>query len=407
MGARAWAPSSRSPTRSSPCSPRGSTRSPPSAKSILADAAVIGKVFWAGAVAAMGDRTRAPTSRPALRRARTQGARPARPGDRRWRARRSTPSGTSSPATSPMPAPSRVPRLAPRRGRRVDRGEGRRPCRGPRPDPRPPLLHRARPRAGGRTIDQAAELESAGPPVPDARRGTRARSRHRRGARAFERALALTPPDHSARADALRRFGEVAYQAARFSEAAVALEEAFELFRARGDQAAAVVLITLRWSYDALNDPRRFDLRREALALLEGFPPGPPLIRALADAAGYAIINEGEIAEGRALADRALTIAQELGLPIPHGALGFRAMARVYEGDAGCLEDYRDALTLAKEVGDGQSAGSFTTTSGWRCWTTKVPEVRSTWSARASDSRRREGCAVRCSFLRRAKSICS
>ena len=86
----------------------------------------------------------------------------------------------------------------------------------------------------------------------------------------FERALALTPPDHSARADALRRFGEVAYQAARASEAAVALEEAFELFRARGDKAAAVVLITLRWSYDALNDPRRFDLRREALALLEG-----------------------------------------------------------------------------------------------------------------------------------------
>ena len=28
----------------------------PEAKSLLADAAVIGKVFWAGAVAAMGDR---------------------------------------------------------------------------------------------------------------------------------------------------------------------------------------------------------------------------------------------------------------------------------------------------------------------------------------------------------------
>ena len=37
---------------------------PPDRKSLLQDAAVVGKVFWAGAVAEMGDRDRARSSRP-------------------------------------------------------------------------------------------------------------------------------------------------------------------------------------------------------------------------------------------------------------------------------------------------------------------------------------------------------
>ena len=54
----------------------------------------------------------------------------------------------------------------------------------------------------------------------------------------FERALALTPPGHHERPEALVRFGEAAFQAGRSAEAAEALEEATDSFRARGDPAA-------------------------------------------------------------------------------------------------------------------------------------------------------------------------
>ena len=59
---------------------------PPERKTLLQDAAVLGKVFWAGAVAAMGDRDPA-RGRARAARALPQGARAARPASRRWRAR--------------------------------------------------------------------------------------------------------------------------------------------------------------------------------------------------------------------------------------------------------------------------------------------------------------------------------
>ena len=52
---------------------------------------------------------------------------------------------------------------------------------------------------------------------------------------AFERALALTSEDDPQRPDALSRFGEAAFHAARYVDADAALEEAITVFRARGD----------------------------------------------------------------------------------------------------------------------------------------------------------------------------
>ena len=122
----------------------------------------------------------------------------------------------------------------------LDRVEGPRPGRGPRRRARLPLRDRPRARPRGR-----------------AEPSRRPSSRHRRcgssrlaGERAlgldtaaalasFERALALAPAGHPERAAALARFGEAAFQAGRFAEAAEALEEAIASFRARGDLLAA------------------------------------------------------------------------------------------------------------------------------------------------------------------------
>ena len=71
----------------------------PDAKSLLADAAVIGKVFWAGAVAQMGERSPDEVADVLRELSRKELVRPR--AARRCRARPSTRSGTSSPETSP------------------------------------------------------------------------------------------------------------------------------------------------------------------------------------------------------------------------------------------------------------------------------------------------------------------
>jgi len=177
---------------------------------------------------------------------------------------------------------------------------------------------------------------------------------------AFERALALTPSGHPARADVLRRFGQAAYQAARFSDSAEALVEAVELFKARGDTIAAADAIGWLVSpLEVLSDPRRFGLYSQARAMLEALPPSRPLVKALADSAGDSILVKGDLAEGRALADRALALANQLGIRPEPRALGFRAMARCSDGDRGGLQDFRDAIEIAVQIGDGQDAATF------------------------------------------------
>jgi tetratricopeptide (TPR) repeat protein len=54
------------------------------------------------------------------------------------------------------------------------------------------------------------------------------------------------------------------------------------------------------------------------------------------------------------MADRALGLAEELGLPRPARALGFRSMARTNFGDRAGLDDYREAIDLAMEAGQGR-----------------------------------------------------
>ncbi len=102
----------------------------------------------------------------------------------------------------------------------------------------------------------------------------------------LERALALTPPGHPERPEALARFGEAALQAGRYAEAAEALEEAIASFRDRGEiPAAARAMGTLANVLVRLGDPRQWTLPAEALALLEPLGPSPELVGALTEVA--------------------------------------------------------------------------------------------------------------------------
>jgi len=172
----------------------------------------------------------------------------------------------------------------------------------------------------------------------------------------FERALALTPPGHSDRPAALARYGKASYQAGRTAEAKAALEEAITAFTADGDQAAAArAMATLGQALYYAADPRWAELPAEAVALLEPLPPGPELVGALTELARAEGLTGSSDAAARH-AEQALALAEQLGLPRPARTVGYLGLARCDLGDSAGLVDYREALAIATEAGQGHEA---------------------------------------------------
>jgi class 3 adenylate cyclase/tetratricopeptide (TPR) repeat protein len=327
----------------------------PGSKSLLGDAAVIGKVFWAGAVAAMGDRdpvTAAATLGELVRRELVAPA------------RRSSMAGeveyafghalVRDVAYEQLPRPARASRhlmaatwieakVADRVGDFAD-----------------VLAHHYATAlelaaAAGKS-EQAEALEA-----PAIRfltlAGERALGLDSMAAVAsFERALALTPPGHPARARVLAGFGEAAQEADLMNDGVPALEEALDAFRAAGDpRGAARVAVVLSEAY-IIERRRRFEMLTETFALLEPLPPGPEHVAMLTEIADEHM-HLAEYEKGLAIANRALDLAAELGLGRPARTLGFRGANSGHLGDPGSLDDFREAMALALEAGQGRQAG--------------------------------------------------
>ena len=337
------------------------------AKSIVADAAVIGKVFWTGAIAAMGDRDLAAVTETLRELSRKELVRPAR---------RSSMAGEAEyafwhilardVAYSQLPRTSRATRhvaaarwIASRAPERIE-------------DVADVLAYHYSTavelaRAAGQT-DKATELEA-----PALRflslAGARALGLDTDAALAnLERALALTPIGHAERPEALVRFGEAALDAGRYTDAMESLDEAIATFRARGDiKATAKAILTCRRVLVPLGDPRQWTLPAEALALLEPLGPSPELVVALTDLASTEAL-QGRSETAIAYAERAVALAEELGLPRPARALGSRGWARSSLGDARGLEDFREAIGLATEAGQGRLVATLQNNFGVQVW---------------------------------------
>ncbi len=170
------------------------------------------------------------------------------------------------------------------------------------------------------------------------------------------RALELAPPGYPDRALLLERWAQAIQQQGRpQQEAKQAFEEAFALYRDLGEPVAAGrVLLPLAIVVHRTGDePRSKALLDEAVELLEAQPAGPELVSAYAHAAGWNALTE-HFAESIAAAERALVLAEELGLPEPAFALQWRGLARSELGDAEGLEDMGRSLQLALEQGLGR-----------------------------------------------------
>ena len=327
----------------------GSTR-----KRLLQDAAVVGEVFWAGAVTEMGNQDQEQVKAMLHELTRKELVRPVR---------RSSMAGQAEYSF----AHALIRDVCYAQIPRADRAERHRRAAA--------WIERM---AGERVADQAEiiaahyttalELAQA---VKDPLAGELATSAARylmlAGDRAmgidveaaerhYAKALAMTGPDHPDRAELLIRYGEALRLRARFREAAAAFEQAIAAFQADRDVRRAA-MATSRYSMllHRLGDRGYHDAADRALGILEPLGPSPELAEALAGRAAASFLSD-QHAEAAALAERAVELAAELGLPVPARALGFRGCARFALGEAAGLEDMRRALEAATAQGLGREA---------------------------------------------------
>ena len=189
-------------------------------------------------------------------------------------------------------------------------------------------------------------------------------------------ALELAPVDSPVRASLLERWAHATQQQGRLQDARQALERALDLYRSQGETVAAGrVLTRLSLVSHRLGDSRSGEMITQAVELLEAEPHGPELVNAYGYLAGGNSIA-GRLSEAVAAGDRGIALAKELGLPEPPFAFNFRGYARCQLGDEGGVQDIRHALELALEQGLGREAGVVYGYLEWSVgWAFKGPKV--------------------------------
>jgi class 3 adenylate cyclase len=331
----------------------------PERKSLLQDAAVIGKVFWAGALAEMGGREPREVEQALHELARKELVRPART---------SSMEGEQEYSFWHLLVRDvcyqQIPRAARAARHRaaaawIERKAGERA-----EDLADVLAHHylqalELARAAGQT-DDAEDLEANAIRYL-ALAGARALGLDTAWAETrFAQALALCPPEDHQHPELRRRWAEVVMQAGRPREAATALEEALAAFRVGGDiEGEARVLMQLsRVAYRLAEGDRSNALVARAVDLLEVEAPGEALVEAYGELAASQFLA-GAYPEAIVTAERALALAERLGLPVPARALAFRGFARAYLGDADGLGEMERVLALLVEQGAGEAAASL------------------------------------------------
>jgi len=362
---------------------------PAGRKRLLQDAAVVGKVFWSGAVAQMGGRGEDTVRSVLGELARTELVRPARRSSmagqaeyafahalirevcygqipRAWRAARHQRAAAWIEAMAGDRAGDHAEILADHYTTALD------------------LARAARDPLAGELAAQAVRyLMLAG----DRALGidVAAAERH------YARALQLTSDTDPSHAELLARHAEALRQRARYPEAARAFEQAVELFRAREDVIALARAMTgYGLVLQSQGDPRHRTLSTDALAMLEPLGPSPNLVQALAYEASTRMLW-GDHREAIEHAGRALALAAQLGLPEPARARESLGAARVKLGDAGGLEDMRQARDAATAQGLGREVAILYNNLAEDTWLVEGPRQRLELAREGSRFARRRG----------------
>jgi class 3 adenylate cyclase len=321
-------------------------------KSLLQDAAVIGKVFWAGALAEISGHADHDVEVALHELARKELVRPART---------SAMEGENEYSFWHLlvrdVAYSQIPRAERARRHRAAAAWIERKA-GERVEDLAEVLahHYLQAQELAQAAGDTAEAEDLAAPARRflALAGERALGLDTAQAEArLARALELTPLADPERPELLVRWADAVFQAGRPREAAAALEEALASLRENAEtEAAAGALQLLSLVALRLGEGRQVDLAREAVDVLEREAPTRALVAAYTRLA-HVQTRAGAHAEAIRAADRARELADELELPEPAFALAYRGEARTYLGDVGGLGEMERALELLIDRGGG------------------------------------------------------
>ncbi len=191
----------------------------------------------------------------------------------------------------------------------------------------------------------------------------------------YRRGLELSPSGDPGRAELLLKAGEAAYQAGELDEAEGRCREALEETRTRGDRVlegeAGVRLSNLIW-FRGERD-RAWSTLVAAVDLLEQEPPGPELARAYAQMARDHMLAERS-REAVETAERALELARPAGLDdLVALALQVRGSSRCNVDDYGGLDDLHEARRMALELELGQEVVRSHNNLGSQVWPSEGP----------------------------------
>jgi class 3 adenylate cyclase/tetratricopeptide (TPR) repeat protein len=347
---------------------------PPERKSLLQDAAVIGKVFWAGALVEMGGLDPRAVREGLHELARKELLRPAR---------RPSIEGETEYAFWHLlirdVAYGQIPRAA-RAVKHRAAAEWIERIAGERVADSAELL--------AYHYEQALRLWRAASGGDDAELESRARRflmlAGERGERldttkavaSYERALELTPPGHPDRVLILLRVARSLWGTGGFAKAEAWCLEALETARADNDTLsegdALTWLSKLAWARG--DTARQFDLLEDAVRILEALPPGPELASAYSRlTAAYGLAWRP--AETMRAAERGLNVVREYGSEADlMSLLQFRGQARADFGEVEeGFEDLREGLRLALEAAPAALVAAAHVNLGDMTWTHHGP----------------------------------
>ena len=364
-------------------------------KALLHDAAVVGTVFWAGALAAMGGLDEQQVTDRLHHLARRELIRPARA---------STVRGEAEYAFWHVlvrdVAYGQIPRSqrGPKHRAAAEWIEG---AKRERLEDRAELLahHYAEALELARAAAQHAE---AGELQPRAARflrlaGDRAMRLDAETARRYyERAAALLDPADPARASLLVKLAESSALVGAFDRSDDLFAEAIDAFLANGDDRARgeAMAMFARSLHKQGSSTRSRSLLREAVAILERLPPGPELALAYSRLAGQLLVSS-RYEESLGYARKGLELARATGLDGEVvRSLQFRGAGRVELGDEGGLDDLREALRLGLDLGLGEETALAYGNLAYQVWLRDGPAASLELWERAAEFTRARGFAT-------------
>ncbi|HET9722653.1 MAG TPA: AAA family ATPase [Actinomycetota bacterium] len=341
-------------------------------KAVLQDAAVVGKVFWTGAVAAMSGLTEEEVERRLDEAVRREFVRPVRG---------STVAGQHEyaflHALVQDVAYGQIPRAA-RADKHVAAAAWIREVAGYRVSDLAEVLahHYGEALELARTSGpEQTELEAL---TGNALMMAGDRAKRLDPARAlpfYRRARETLPPEDPERVRALVEAAEAAEDLALFDDSRRDFDLAIEEARTRSDPLALGEALARRARSVQVHGQTARAMLEEAIEVLETQEPGPELARAYSAMAGHRYVA-GENVAALPWADKALALADELGMEGEAVlALQYRGAARAQSGDRGGLEDLREALRRGLDLGLGTETSIAYNNLAYQLWFWEGPEA--------------------------------